>query len=70
MEVPVPPVGWVKRPNYFFSGGGKEFRDWEKDDINPSFWGTFFPIQASARNRTDGLFLLLFPVKFSLEREL
>lgn len=53
-------------------GGEKGFRNGaqkgrrEHHESHPSFWRTLFPTQASARNRTCCLFLLLFPVKFYL----
>lgn len=42
----------------------------EYHESNPLFWRTLFPSQASATNRMCCLFLLLFPVKFYLERQL
>lgn len=41
----------------------------EHRESHPSFRRTLFPTQVSVRNRTCCLFLLVFPVKFYLERE-
>lgn len=56
---------------YYVGGRSRGAGIWGsgKSDINPSFWKTLLPAWASSRNRTCGFFLLVFPVKFSLERE-